>query len=140
VEKKQIMALILRYTENAVQDLKHGYSYHQIQPLSIYEALVDLHDGLSALEVASKLLDIDVDELEVKNGIILQALSGLCGFELDSENIEDAIEEAMAFRYNHVYNTKEMPFFAIYEGSVIEGNEEGVLFRAKSILYSQNQK
>jgi len=132
----------LRYTSNPERDLAKSYSYHQIQDLNNYDGLekyvnqVDVYDGLSPIEVAAKELDLEVEDLEVIDGVVLQKLNGLCAFELESENIEDAIEEVKDFKFNSVYNSKDMGQSAvIFTGIYNEENEEGVLFSPEKIVW-----
>ena len=39
------------------------------------------------------MLDCDKDEIKVIDGFYVQMLDGLCGFELEAETLEEAIEE-----------------------------------------------
>jgi hypothetical protein len=76
--------------------------------------------------------DCEVEEIEVvEDGYYVQVLSGLCGFELEPDSLEDAIEEAKSFRYNSVYNSVDMKKWTIYEGKYNDDCPEGCLFNAK---------
>lgn len=70
-----------------------------------------------------------------------QKLSGLCGFELSAETLEEAIEEAKErfadMNCNRVYNIESFgKDWAIYKGVMLEEYlPDGDLFKADSIEY-----
>lgn len=130
------MTYFLRYTEKAEQDLERNESYHN----SDYKvcSLDWLEDGQTEKEFVAEVFGCDVDEIEVaEDGYYVQVLNGLCGFELESENLEEAIEEAEYFKFNSVYNSVDMPNWAIYEGSYNDDCPEGCLFNAQKIAYKK---
>jgi hypothetical protein len=131
------MTYFLRYTENAESDLNRNASYHN----SDYKAgTIDwLENGQTEKEFVASVFDCEVEEIEVaEDGYYVQVLNGLCGFELESENLEDAIEEAKSFRYNSVYNSVDMTSWAIYEGKYNDDCPEGCLFNATKIYHKND--
>jgi len=133
------MKYFLRYTENAKADLERNESYHAS----------GLNEKDCSIEDVASMFDCDVDEIELldngiySNGIengdmcFFQVLSGLCGFELESKNLEAAIKEAENFRYNSVYNSEDMTNWSIFEGSYNDDCPEGCLFDATKIVYTR---
>tara|TARA_R110000822_G_scaffold128195_38_gene264008 strand:- start:1469 stop:1954 length:486 start_codon:yes stop_codon:yes gene_type:complete len=141
------LSFILRYTSNPRRDMDNGHSYHQLQDILHYDGLekyvngTDIYDGLSAIEIAAHVLDLDVADLEVIDGMLVQKFDGLFGFELESETLEDAIGEAHDFRHNDVYNSKSMSdMISIFVGMILSVEAEGVIFDPKKIVYNRTHE
>ena len=142
------MKYFLRYTENAIADLDRNYSLHA----SDFEVgKIDwLEEEQTEIEVVASAFNCDVENIvmldngiyhgEEANGKLqyFQKLDGLCGFELDSEDLDDAIEEAENFEYNYVYNSVTMQNWAIFEGQYIDDCPEGVCFFATKLAYTNS--
>lgn len=113
------MAYFLRYTETAQKDLKRGTSVHPSDFTSKKEATEAIGGNLVKV-----------------NGFWCQVIDGLCGFELDSDNLEDAIEEVKDHRCGS-YDFRSMGKMAvIFEGEITnEDVPEGCAFNPKSIAY-----
>lgn len=116
---KQTMAYFLRYTEQPTKDLKRGTSVHPS----------DIIDKKTAIEVLG-------DDITKVNGFWCQVIDGLCGFELEADNLEDAIEEVEDHRCGS-YDFRTMGKMAvIFEGEITsEDVPEGCAFNPKSIAY-----
>lgn len=124
------MALYLRYTENIEKDVERGVSYHY----------TGLDKDTTAEEVANAC-NIDIDEVEY-NGEArqwVQVLPGLCAFELDADNLEDAVKEAKDFYNSSVYNTRDMGPYAIVEGDYVGDCPEGDCISVTKILYESGK-
>lgn len=121
------MKLYLRYSNDIKADIERGASYHY----------TGLDKDLSAEEVA-EACNIDIDEIEYNEEARqwVQVLPGLCAFELESDNLEDAIEEASDFRANDVYNSASMQNWHIVEGRYVGDCPEGDCIEIINILYS----
>ena len=133
----------LRYTNTANTDLERGTSYHSSGISETESTKSRIAEAFSCNEDDVVLLDNGAFNKGVENGDMcyFQALGGLCGFELTSSNLEDAIEEAGDFYYNSVYNSKTMgDMITIFEGDYLEGNEEGCLFIAKKLFFQNEEK
>lgn len=113
------MAFFLRYTEQAQKDLKRGTSVHPS----------DITDKKTAIEV----LGGDIAKV---NGFWCQVIDGLCGFELDAEDLEEAIEEAQDHRCG-AYDFRSMGKMAvIFEGEITSADvPEGCAFNPSKIAY-----
>ena len=77
------MKYFLRYTNTANEDLERGTSINAS----------DLNVNEFAKEDAAVMFGCDEEMIEEVNGCWYQILDGLCGYELESESLEDAIEE-----------------------------------------------
>lgn len=133
------MAFYLRYTENPVEDLLRGVSYHA-SGMSVED---------TTIEKMAASFDCDEEDI-VKldwglymkgksdgNMCYFQELNGLCGFELESETLEDAIEEAKEFEHDFVYNSSNENW-SIFEGDYTGDCPEGELFSPVQISYDNN--
>lgn len=76
------MAYFLRYTDTASEDLERGTS-------------INASDFIGSAEEAAEMFGCDVDSIELIKGSYCQVLNGLCGYELESDNLKDAIDEVM---------------------------------------------
>lgn len=124
------MALYLRYTENIEKDVERGVSYHY----------TGLDKDMTAEEVA-EACNIEIDEIEYNEDARqwVQVLSGLCAFQLEADNLEDAVEEAEEFEYNSVYNTRDMGPYAIVEGDYAGECPEGDCISVTKVLYESGK-
>jgi len=110
------MAFFLRYTDKAEIDLARKTSVH--------------------------LCDSENQADEFISGVgHVQFLNGLCGFEIESENEEDAIEEAVEYvlyhRQNFHANSSGEEFGRhafLFEGKISGDCIDGVLFMPKRIV------
>jgi hypothetical protein len=109
----------LRYTEQPKKDLERGTSVHPS----------DFTNKKEATEAIG-------GELVKVNGFWCQVIDGLCGFELESDNIEDAIEEVEDHRCGS-YDFRSMGKMAvIFEGEITgEGVPDGCTFIPSKIAY-----
>lgn len=126
------MALYLRYSDNIQKDILKGVSYHYTDfNKSSYE---------TAEEVA-EVLNIPADEVVYNEdaGRWVQELPGLCAFELDSNNLYDAIEEAKEFRFNSVYNSEDMQNWHILDAHYVDDCPEGDVVEVEKVLYSNKE-
>lgn len=123
------MKLYLRYSEDIHKDIEKGHSFHYI----------GLDKDYTVEEVASAC-NIDESDIEYNEEAkqYVQVLSGLCAFEMESDNLEDAIEEAKEFTYNSVYNSQDMPFWHILSGDYCGDCPEGECIDNVELLYSNN--
>ena len=74
------MSYFLRYTDTAKKDLKRGTS-------------INASDFSGSKEEAAKMFGCDKENIKIIKGSYCQVLDGLCGYLLDAETLEDAIEE-----------------------------------------------
>lgn len=123
------MKLYLRYSENISKDLKNGHSFH-------YTGL----DKDYTIQQVAEYCNIDESEIDYNEEArqYVQVLPGLCAFELESDNLEDAIEEAKNFRYNSAYNSEDMNFWHILSGEYCGDCPEGDCIDDAELLYSNN--
>lgn len=86
----------------------------------------------------AEALNIDENEIKYskKIGQWIQELSGLCAFEMDSDNLEDAIEEAKEFSRGGDYKSSTMPHWHILEGVYAGDCPEGDCIIVTKVLYS----
>lgn len=133
------MAFFLRYTTTANEDLDRNASFHASglsKQDSTFESVASLF-GCDIEDVV--LLDNGMYNNGVNNGDMcyFHQLQGLCGFELEAETLEEAIQEAKEFSFNEVYNSDTMgEIITIFEGEYIDENLEGCLFDAEKIVYN----
>ena len=134
------MAYFLRYTQNAQLDLERNSSFHA-SGLSEKDSTTENIASLFECEIEDViLLDNGIYNDGVSNGDMcyFHQLEGLCGFELEADTIEEAIEEANDFGFNEVYNSDSMgDIVTIFEGEYLDENLEGCLFDAEKIVYNK---
>jgi len=123
------MKFYIRYSKRISEDLERGCSYHY----------TGMGKDFSIEDVACGC-GVNESELEYLEWCdqYAQVLNGICAFELEAENVEDAIEEAKEFRFNDVYNSKDMPFFNVLTGDYVDSNVEGCLIENAELVYSNN--
>ena len=116
--------LYLRFTDTAVEDLERGTSLN--------------YSGLNSKSTEKKdvadLFGCDCDCVEDIDGQWAQVLNGLCGFQLESDNLEDAIEEVE----NGNYQFEDCGKAVIFSGKYASNSEfvaDGDLFTPISIEY-----
>lgn len=114
------MAFFLRFTETPKADLKRGYSHHFF---GTDESFIE-----------------DLDNVEWVEGLgqYAEELDGLCGYELDSDSLEDALEEVEDMQNNPFKDcfSWKSDSWSIYEGEYIDDCPEGSVFKAASILHT----
>lgn len=133
------MAFYLRYTEKPIEDLLRGVSYHA-SGMSVEDTTIENVTSLfDCDEECIVELDWGVYSKGKADGNIcyFQELNGLCGFELEAETLEDAIEEANEFEYNSAYESSNTNW-AIFEGEYAGDCPEGELFSPVAVLYDNN--
>jgi hypothetical protein len=126
--------LFLRSTNNSEKDLEGGYSYHQ----SDYKVgTIDwLEDGQTEKEFVANAFGCEEDDIEVaEDGYYVQVLEGLCGYALESDNLEDAIEEIDDMIFDKMESINPDNIY-IFEGKEIASDSviEGTLFRPTKVL------
>ena len=115
----------MRSTNNAEKDLKGGYSYHQ----SDFKvgSINWLEDGETEKQWVANGFGCTEDEIEVaEDGYYVQALEGLCAYALESETLEEAIEEISEMDIAHMesINTENIYIFEgkeVYSSFIVEG-------------------
>ena len=122
------MSFFLRFTTEAREDLQRGQSMHA----------TSFAEGEITIERLAEMMDCDEDDIEVVCGHYVQMLEGLCGFELEAENIEEAIEEVEEAIENpnspfHQYS--QIGGMAIFKGSLTDSDvSDGDNFYPSSIV------
>ena len=135
------MEYFLRFTETAKEDIKRATSFHYS----------DLLISETSKEDAADSFDCDIDDVVAYQGYWVQELDGLCGFDmtdriqelLDNEyTIEEIVEELIEdgdINKSNVYNLRDMPAFAIYQGvlsSEFDLVPDGDLFHPTKLLFA----
>jgi len=77
------MTYFLRYTNTATKDLKRGTSLH----------CSDLEVSEVSRASAAEMFGCEANEVKKVAGLWCQVLDGLCGYMLESDTLEEAIEE-----------------------------------------------
>lgn len=110
-QKATTMRYYIRYTETPNADLERGVSYH--------------------------LAEVEAEGYEWNDyfNSYAQQLSGLCAFELEAETLEEAIEEAAAFKVNSNFNSQNGDSYCILSGVHVDDCPEGVVVRSDKIVY-----
>jgi len=126
--------LFLRSTNDSEKDLQGGYSYHQ----SDYKkGTIDwLEEGQTEIEFIANAFGCDDEDIEVaEDGYYVQVLQGLCGYALESDNLEDAIEEIDDLILENMESINSDNIY-IFEGKEIASDYviEGTLFIANKVL------
>jgi len=111
----------LRFTNTAKEDLQRATSLH--------------HSGLDTSFDKQSVADMfgcDVEDVEIVDGLYVQVLNGLCGYMLESETLEEAIEEIS----DRNYQFSEIGKAVIFEGKYSSDSDfipDGDLFIPKKI-------
>ena len=125
-QNKKDMAFFLRYTENIEADIDRGYSYH----------LTGLEVNHYSVDQAAEYAGCDAEDIEVVNGCYSQKLDGLCAFELDVDNLDDAIKAAKNFSFsNSSYSSEENNWVIVKGVSIGRGCPEGETIVVQEVLY-----
>ena len=103
------MPYFLRFTNDPTGDLERGTSIHASDFASIEEA---------------ESYYPDKNWVKTEAGIIGEVLNGLCGYMLESTNIDDAIKEARLNNYQFSFVGDAY----IYEGKYIDNAFDGDVF------------
>lgn len=123
------MTFYLRYSQNIEKDIQNEISFH-------YTGL-DKNYMKTAKEVA-ETFNIDIDSVifneEARQWV--QKLQGLCAFELEADNLEDAIEEAVEYEYNDIYNSESLKNWHILSGDYSGDCPERVCICNIELLHS----
>jgi hypothetical protein len=116
------MKYYLRFTNDAKADLERGTSVNAS----------DLNVNEINKEDAAAMFGCDENSIEEVEGCWYQILDGICGYELEADNLEDAIEEVN--ERNFQFNFVGRP--VIFKGEyAIDGQyvADGDLFTPESI-------
>lgn len=129
------MKFFLRFTPTPDLDLERGTSYHE----------TPWDEDERTIEEVAEACDCPVDSIEAFDfrgrgvNTYMQALGGLCGFELEAQTLEDAIKEAedkyAASNDGHGYDMRSIPTWAIFTGSVEDRCPEGVVFCPRAVVH-----
>lgn len=112
----------LRFTNTATEDLERGTSIH----------CSDLDVNEITKSDAASMFGCEEDSIGIFNNTWAHILDGLCGYSLDAENLEDAIEEVneRTFQFDFVGRP------VIFKGRISQEDNlipDGDLFIAHSI-------
>lgn len=114
------MTYFLRFTETAETDMLRNQSVHATDAKDISEAV-----EWYGLETE--------DYVVIEDGTVCQKIDGICGFELESDDISEAKEEVENGDWG-IYDTS-MPF-AIFTGDHADSYlPDGDTFVAETIAY-----
>ena len=114
----------LRFTQNPEQDIERGTSAHYS----------DLKVNETDQENAASLFGAEVEEIQDIEGYWCHVLDGLCGFQLQADTLEAAIEEVKDFEHNSVYSMQTMGDIAtIFSGVYSNEVPEGCVFYPKKL-------
>ena len=83
------MAYFLRFTNTAQHDLDRGTSIHAS----------DLSINDFSTKQAAEIFGCDIDSVGEFNGCYCQILDGICGYLLQSENLDEVIDEIKEKKY-----------------------------------------
>lgn len=114
------MKYFLRYTATPNADIERGESYH----------VTGLYDKEEFAQVAEQ----EGYEWNEFFGAYVEVLNGLCAFELDAEDLEEAIEEAETFKKADYKTTPESSYI-ICTGVIVGDCPEGEVIRVKEVLH-----
>lgn len=112
----------LRFTNTATEDLERGTSVNAS----------DLNVNEISKEDASSMFGCEIESIEEVNGSWFQILDGICGYELESETLEDAIEEVSERNFQFSFVGRPV----IFKGKYASGSNyvaDGDLFIPISI-------
>lgn len=98
------MAYFLRFTNTANQDLERGTSVNWS----------DYKVGTIKPKKVAELFGCDEDNIGEFEGNYCQVLNGLCGYELEANTLEEAIEEVEDNAYQFSYVGKAVIFSGKY--------------------------
>lgn len=98
------MAYFLRFTETAKEDLERGTSIHAS----------DLSINACSTEEAAEIFGCNVDNVGEFNECYCQILDGICGYTLNAETLEEAIEEVGENSYQFEFVGKAVIFTGRY--------------------------
>ncbi len=116
------MAYFLRFTETAKKDLKRATSLHHTG----YDKTICNKARMA------ELLGCDASSVKLLNGLYVQVLDGLCGYLLEAETLEEALEEVE----NNTYQFEEIGKAVIFTGRYSNDSDlipDGDLFLPYSI-------
>jgi len=117
------MSYFLRYTNTANEDLERG--------TSVNASDLDVNE-ISKSDAAS-MFGCEAEMIEEVNGCWFQILNGLCGYQLEADTIEDAIEEAKEAKRQFAFVGKPVIFKGKYS-SDSDYVADGDLFIPLSIV------
>jgi hypothetical protein len=116
------MSYFVRFTNTATEDLNRGTSVNAS----------DLNANEISKEDAAAMFGCDESSIEEVDGCWFQILDGICGYELDADNLEDAIEEVKDNKYQFEFVGRPVIFKGEY-ASDSKYVADGILFNAESI-------
>lgn len=107
------MEYFLRFTETAKKDLNRGTSIHA----------TGYDKSMCTKKEISELMNCEVSDIKVVGGLYVQVLNGLCGYLLQAETIEEAIEEVSENKYQFEFVGNPVIFKGKYqENDVPDGD------------------
>jgi hypothetical protein len=115
------MAFFLRFTVDAQDDLERKVSYD--------------------CDISENLDSIPDNAVRFEDGLIGIPLPGLCGYELDAETIDDAVElakQGQVIGHNYLpYGNIENDDWVIFEGEYVAELPfgDGISFRPETVVY-----
>ena len=126
--------LFLRSTNNPKKDLNGGRSYHQ----SDFKvgSINWLEGAETEKHFVANAFGCSEDEIEIaEDGYYVQVLQGLCGYALESNGFEDAIDEIDNMILENMESVNPNNIY-IFEGKELASRYviEGTLFRANKVL------
>ncbi len=115
----------LRFTNTAQEDLERGTSLN----------MSSLKSTDYSKEDAASLFGCEEDDIDEVDGLWVQVLNGLCGYELEAETSEEAIEEFedRQSEYQFKFVGKPVIFKGVY-ASDADYVADGDLFTPISIV------
>lgn len=124
------MALYLRFSTSIQEDIERGTSVHCTSLDRSHIATEQEVEECFNIENV-----IYVENHEILGTQYVQVLDGLCAFELDADNLEDAIEEAKTLERDG-YSSESCPDWHILEADYCGDCPEGDLIDNITLLYS----
>lgn len=104
IKTNRKMAYFLRFTETAQNDLERGTSIHAS----------DLTIESYKKEEAAEILGCDIDSIGEFNGCHCHVLDGICGYTLNAETLEEAVEEVEGKSWQFEFVGKAVIFTGRY--------------------------
>lgn len=146
------MALYLRFSENILADIERGTSIHRTDfaKMDTVEEAVEyfygdlnedkreriISDCETVEEVFQKYFDSENEFKYIESQkAMCEILDGLCAFELDADNLKDAIEAANELRRDG-YDVRLDPNWHILDAKYCGDCPEGDLICNVTLLYS----
>lgn len=123
----------VRFTTNANKDLERGQSFHA----------TDFAKGEIKKSRLAEMMGCEKDDIKIIDKRFVQMLDGLCGFELEAETLEEAIEEvedSLNIHNSPFHQYSSIGGFAIFKGKLSSSDfqvPDGDLFIPFSVEFSK---